>query len=279
LAFDWPYGHFFALDNTPQILRHSAFADPVKPTWGRGLLAAGVAAAAFLLPQEVPLEYYSLNNPSGGLQYLEITCASNVQGETQFYLDTGRGFNELEKIRLPISPSQSAYTYTFPLPDAPLLNLRLDPFLSGEGELTITNFRIINRRGDEIHRFIREDCQRSNQIDAILPTSDGWKLVVKAQASDPYSQIKLSQPIVPVGMNERNLKRCLLSWSYLSLMLWILLLAVYFALRRHDGFRTVLRVGAFLAILAVLFSLVGNRGLIKNSIRYARCTPPAAHAH
>jgi hypothetical protein len=252
--------------------------DPFQPTWCRGLLAVAVAAIGFLLPQAVPLEYYPLNNPSSGLNYLEITCAANVQGETNVYLDNGRGFNELEKIRWPIGPSQSAYTYTFPLPDAPLLNLRLDPFVSGAGEFTITNFRIINRRGEEIHRFTREDFQPSHQIDAISPTGDGWKLVVKALADDPYSQIKLSRSIVPEGMNGRNLQRCLLSCGYLALMLWILLLAVYCALRLHRDRRAIARAVVFLAFVALLFSLVGNRGLIKNSIRYARYPPPVAHA-
>jgi len=237
-----------------------------------------VAVIGFLLPQQVPLEYYSLNNPSSGLNYLEITCAANVLGETDVYLDNGRGFNELEKIRWPIGSSQTAYTYTFPLPDAPLLNLRLDPFISGAGEFTITNFRIINRRGEEIHRFMKEDFQPSHQIDAIITTSDGWKLVVGAQADDPHSQIRLTRPIVPEGMNERNLERCFISSSYLALMLWILLLAVYFALRLHRDGRAIVRAVVFLAFVALLFSFVGNRGLIKNSIRYARYTPPAIRA-
>ena len=64
----------------------------------------------------------------------------------------------------------SAYTYTFPLPDAPLRHLRLDPFVSGAGEFTITNFRIINRRGEEIHRFTGEDFQLTHQIDVIIPS-------------------------------------------------------------------------------------------------------------
>jgi len=249
--------------------------DPFQPTWGRGLLAVAVAVIGFLLPQQVPLEYYSLNNPSSGLNYLEITCAANVQGEADVYLDNGRGFNELEKIRWPMGPSTSAYTYTFPLPDAPLRHLRLDPFVSGAGEFTITSFRIINRRGQEIRRFTKDDFQPTHQIDAIGSTSDGWKLVVKAPADDPNSQVRLARPIIPEGMNERNLKRCLLSSSYLALMLWILLLAVYFALRLHRDGRAITRAVAFLAFVAVLFSLVGNRGLIKNSIRYARYVPPA----
>jgi hypothetical protein len=239
------------------------------------LLAVAVAAIGFLLPQKVPLEYYSLNHPSSGLNYLEITCAANVQGETDVYLDNGRGFNELEKIRLPIGPSQSAYTYTFPLPDAPLFHLRLDPFVSGAGEFKITNFRIINRRGEEICRFTREDFQPTHQIDAIIPTGDGWKLVVGAQADDPHSQVQLSRPIIPQGMNGRNLRRCLLSSGYLALMLWILLLAVYFALRLHRDGRAIARAVVALAFLALLFSLVGNRGLIKNSIHYAQYALPA----
>jgi hypothetical protein len=259
----------------PQLQIPASASDPFQPTWCRGLLAVAVAAIGFMLPQAVPLEYYSLNNPSSGLNYLEITCAANVQGETNVYLDNGRGFNELEKIRWPIGPSQSAYTYTFPLPDAPLFHLRLDPFVSGAGEFAITNFRIINRRGEQIHRFTKEDFQPTHQIDVIIPASDGWKLVVGAQADDPYSQVKLSRPIIPEGMNGRNLKRCLLSWSYLALMLWILLLAVYFALRLHRDGRAIARACSFLALIALLFALVGNRGLIKNSIRYARYAPPA----
>jgi hypothetical protein len=249
--------------------------DPFQPTWFRGLLAVVVAVIGFRLPQAVPLEYYSLNNPSSGLNYLEITCAANVPGETDVYLDNGRGFNELEKIRWPISPSTAVYTYTFPLPDAPLRHLRLDPFVSGAGEFMITNFRIINRRGEEMHRFTREDFQPTHQIDAIIPTGNGWKLVVKAPADDPNSQVQFSRPIIPEGMNERNLKRCLLSSGYLALMLWILLLAVYFALRLHRDGRMIARAVVFLAFIAVLFSLVGNRGLLKNSMRYTHYSPPA----
>ncbi len=249
--------------------------DVFRPTWRRGLLAAVLAAGAFLLPQQIPLEYYSLNNPSAGLNYLEITCAANVQGEAQVYLDTGRGFNELEKIRLPIGPSQSPYTYTFPLPDAPLSGLRLDPFISGAGEFTIAGFRIINRRGDQIQRFTRDDFALSRQIDAIVPAGNGWKLVVTGKAAAPYAQIKLARPIIPEGMNERNFKRCLLSSGYLALMLWIFLLAAYFALRMHRKARAIARVCAFLAMIALFFSLAGNRGLIKNSLRFARLSRTA----
>ena len=244
--------------------------DPFQPTWGRAALAALIAWVAYLLPQKVPLEYYPLNNPSSGLQYLEITCAANVTGETQFYLDFGHGFNELEKIRLPIGPSEMAFTYTFPLQDAPLMGLRLDPFEHGAGELTITNFRIINRRGEEIRRFTKDSFFGQNQIDGIVPLENGWKFVLKLGANDPNVRVQLGQPIVPEGMNERNVKRCLLSTGYLALMLWILLLAVYFALRLFTSWRGAMHACVFLACIALLFAFVGNRGLIKNSCYYAK---------
>jgi hypothetical protein len=75
-------------------------------------------------------------------------------------------------------------------------------------------------------------------------------------------------------MNHRNLLRCLLSTGYLSMMLWILLLTVLFAFRRPEPWRTTAASMAFLAMVAVLFSMVGNRGLIRNSIYSANFVAP-----
>ena len=244
--------------------------DPFQPTWPRALFALAVATLGFLLPQEVPLEYYPLNNPSSGLQYLEITCAADTAGMVRIFLNTGRGYNDVDVIKIPISPTQTAYTYTFPLADAPIVGLRLAPFESGTGVLTITNFRIINRRQQEIHRFDQSDFQRSHQIGAVTSIPGGWKVAAVPNSSNSYSDIRLERPIVAEGMNFRNFQRCLLSWSYLSLMFWILLLAVYFALRCFAGIGGLVRGCAFLLFLAILFSAVGNRGLFVRWVHFAR---------
>lgn len=246
-----------------------AASDPFRPSWLRALATLVLVVGAFFIPQEVPLEYYPLNNPSSGLHYLEITCAASATGRTQIFLDLGDGTNELDSILWPISPTERAYTYTFPLRDAPLRQMRVDP-LDVPGELRITNMRIINRRNEEIRRFTRDSFRPGHQIADIPPTDDGWKLVTTSDAHDPYAWIDLDHPIVPEGMNERNLKRCLLSWSYLALMLWIILLAVYFAFLRHRNWRVIGQSVTFLAFMALLFSAVGNRGLIKNSLEAAR---------
>jgi hypothetical protein len=252
----------------------SCSQDLFRPTWRRGLLAAIIAAVAFLVPQEAPLAFYPLNNPSHGILQLQITCGANVTGTTKFYLDSGKGFNENETISWPIAPSSQPYTYTFPLPDAPLVGLRLDPFDRGPGELTITNLRIIEREGNEVRRFTADDLQQLNQIKDVVPVPGGWKLVT--DGDDPHASLDFPAPIVPDGMNLRNLQRCLLSWSYLALMLWILLLAVYFALVRGRPFKEITATALFLAGVALLFAFVGNRRLIKESIHYANFRPASS---
>ena len=244
--------------------------DPFQPTWPRALAAVAVAAIGFALPQEVPLEFFPLNTPSPGLQYLEITCAANTTGLVEIFLNTGRGFNSIETIQWPVSPGDAAYTYTFPLPDAPLVGLRLAPFEGGAGVLTVTSFRVIDRREREIRRFTGSDFRPRHEIASIEPASGGWKIVTVRNATHPYLDVRLGGPLIAEGMSLRNLERCLLSWGYLSLMTWILLLAVYFSLRCLTGVRGALRACAFLALVATLFSAVGNRGLIRASFCYAR---------
>lgn len=275
---------------------------PFKPTWGRGLFALALAIAGFLLPQEVPLEWYPLNEPGTDINYLEISCAANVTGEVQIWYDLARhGHQPIDSIRIPISPTTQTYTYTFPMPDAPIVEMRVLPPAKG-GELNIRQMRIINRRGEEIRRFTRDLFRPLNEIAAIAPTPEGWKLVSTPTATNPSTRIELFSSITPVGMDQRNLRRCLLSTGYLSMMLLILLLAVLFTFYRptgltrstqrapsgegealgdlgvessdrKSGWRDLLLHVGFMACIAVMFAFVGNRGLIRNSVHYARYVP------
>ena len=281
-----------------------------KPTWRRGLFALGLAIVGFLLPQEVPLEWYPLNEPGTDINYLEIACASDKTGEVQIYYNLTHGFNALNSIRIPISPTTQTYTYTFPLPDGPITELRVNP-PTGGGALNIRQMRIINRRGEEIRLFTRDQFRPQDEIAAISPSPEGWKLISTATATHPSTRVELTAPIIPVGKDHRNLLRCLLSTGYLSMMLWILLLAVLFtfyrpnlgpaerkpealatgdvpnpnpatvegtAVDRKSGWCDLFAHLGFMACLAVMFAFVGNRGLIRNSIRYARYQPPAVAA-
>lgn len=236
-----------------------------------------LATVGFLLPQEVPLVWYPLNEPGMDINYLEISCAANTTGQVQIFYDTGHGINELDSIRWPISPTEQTYTYTFPLPDAPLTELFLNPLANG-GALTIRQMRIIDRRGTEMRRFTREMFKPLKQIASILPLPDGWKIVSELGSTVPSTRIQMDVPILAKGINHRNFLRCLYSTSYLTLMLWILLLAVLFTFYRPTNWRDALLHLAFIAGLAFIFSTVGNRGLVKNSVRYARYVTPRTPA-
>jgi hypothetical protein len=247
--------------------------DWIRPTWGRLIFAALLASTGFLLPQEVPLEWYPLNNPGTDINYLEISCAANVTGEVQVRYDLARqGHRPIDTISWPISPTDQTYTYTFPLPDAPIVEMRVIP--PAGGELTIRQMRIINRRNEEIRRFTYDLFRAERDIAAITPLPDGWKLVAAPGAANPSTRIELFARIIPVGMDHRNLLRCLLSTGYLAMMLLILLLAVLFTFYRPPHWRDLLAHVAFMAGIAVMFSFVGNRGLILNSIHYARYVAP-----
>ena len=242
--------------------------DLFRPSVGRAWLTAVFAVAAFFIPQKIPLEWYPLNNPSSGLRYLEITCAANATGNVRIYLQGIRGNNDLDAIGWPIGPSEMAYTYTFPLPDMPLNGLRVYP-LDQPGELRITNFRLLNRRGEELRRFICGSFTTNAGVE-IMPTKEGWRMTeFRRSGVWEWASIDFGHYTAAEGMNTRNLQRCLLSTSYLALMLWILLLAVFFAFRRPEPWRKTIASMAFLALLGVLFSFVGNRGLIRNSVRYS----------
>jgi hypothetical protein len=241
----------------------------------RALMVIIVSALGLLLPQAVPLEYHLLNNPSVGLQYLEITRASSVPSTVQSFLGTGRGFNELDKILFPIGPRERPYT--FPLLDAPIFDPKINPFERRSGELTIANLRIINRKGSEIKRFGAEDFTSLNQL-AIKSLGPAWKLVTSSSSDDPYALLHLGRTIVAEGMNERNALRCLISTGYLAVMLWILLLAIYFTFWNQQPLQTAVTEIGFIAAIAVLFSVDGNRSLIKNSASYAYNTLFVPHA-
>lgn len=258
---------------SPAATRPTAALSAFHPTRWRLLFALILAAGGFFFSQEVPLVWYPLNEPGDDILYLELKCASDKEGDVQIFYNLTNGINQLDSIFFPIAPSQQTYTYTFPLPDAPITELRVDPVSQG-GTLTIDRMRIIDRRGTEYRRFTYDHFRPQNQIASIERTENGWSITSDADATDPFTRIEMFSPIVAKDLNHRNLLRCLLSWGYLSLMLWIILLAVLFTFLRPTSWRELVSPVAFMAILAMLFSVVGNRGLIKNSWHYSRFQEP-----
>lgn len=258
----------FAFPPTPIPIDKVSMDDPFRPTWRRGLLAALAATAAFYLPQEVPLEYYPLDHIGDDSLYLQIACASDKAGSVRIWYDTTVGFNEFDSFHWPISATHQSFTYEFPLPDAPIVALQLESVDQG-GTLTIKKMRIVDRTGKQIRGFTKEMFVPLYQIAAITPMGNGWNITSTLGASKPETRVDVATPILSNGSNHRNLQRCLLSFVYLGLMLWILLMIPLFVFFRPENFKSALTRMGFMAGLALLFSLVGNRKLIRDSIHYA----------
>jgi hypothetical protein len=175
----------------------------------RGLLrnSARHAYNSLFLPHSLPVESGRLADLTMGLLYLEISYAADVGGLAEIFLDTGRGFNENEKLHLVLEPGEGTHTYTLPLPDRPLSGLRMDPFLHGPGKLKINVFRVITRRLKEIRTFAAGDFQSNSPADFVVPSSIGWILVAGEKSSDPSFAIKFGRPLVPLGIERRTLLR------------------------------------------------------------------------
>ncbi|HYC71324.1 MAG TPA: hypothetical protein VEB66_08970 [Opitutaceae bacterium] len=219
------------------------------------------------------MAWFPLDDPGDDVLYLQLTCASDAAGHVQVFYSTTAGINERESIHWPISATTQAFTYTFPLPDAPITELRLDP-PGGGATLTIRDMRVIDRRGVEHRRFTRTMFVPVQQVAAVAAAEDGWRITSAPGSNDPFLRVELPAPILAKGRDHRNLLRCLLSAGYLAGMLWLLLLAVFSAFTWPKSGREFAASVAYLALLAALFALVGNRGLIRNSLRYARYVPP-----
>jgi hypothetical protein len=240
----------------------------VKQHW---LWTAGftvIAAAAFFVPQSVPLAWFPLDDPGLDVLYLQVTGNVDREGTVSVYCDATRGTRRWDAITWAVTPTPRSYTYTFPLPDAPIVRFRVDPIAHG-GTLHIDRMRVLNRRGEEIRRFSRASFFPNHQIAAITPAGDGWNITSTPEAVDPFTMIDHEAPLVPIGMNDRNLRRCLLSVGYLAGMLSILLLAVLFVVDPPSRWREFAPRLGFIVWLALLAAVVGNRGLIRDSVHYA----------
>ncbi len=254
------------------ITDEGSYLPPGKRQWWLAGLAWLLSLGAFFVPQRIPLEWYPLNEPGNDIHYLEIKCAADADGWVTIWYDITHGWSDIDQIKFPISPTEQTYTYTFPLPDAPLTRLRMDTVAQG-GSLKVHHMRIINRRGEEVRNFPLESIEPITGIARVSPYPPGWTLhsiknaVAAGVAFAPFPTIE------PVGMTGRNIHRCLLSTGYLAGMLVILMLAVTSAFWRPTGWRDFVGHIVLLALIAIPFSAVGNRGLIRNTIRYATFDP------
>lgn len=239
-------------------------------------LAAATALIAFWVPQQLPLEFLPLNRAEPGTLYLEITCTSDRLAMVRIRYDVPHRDPATNSIRFPVEPGDRSYTYTFPLPDAPVEGFHVEMPANG-ATLLINRFRVTDQSGAEIQRFTRDQFTYDAKVANVRAVSEGWTIAAAAGDMAAATHLRLSSPLLPAEMNHRNFLRCVRSWSYLTGILTLLLCAGYFAFRPpfSPNWR---RDTAFIVFLAASFAVVGVRGLIKNSGWAARYAVPLVPA-
>lgn len=246
---------------------------PNRPHWCTLLVLVTLTGVLFWVPQEVPLVWAVPNSRAEGTHYLRITCSATEPGAIRIYLNYTNGINEFDTLAWPANTGGQDFTYVFPLRDAPLVEIRLDPPAHGAA-LDIRSLSIVTRSGREVHRFTPDQFLPTHQVNPVEPLPDGWRLRSFANADDPFMQLQLAGPLLPEGANRRNLIRCLFSTGYLTLILGLVFLFIALALRRPLNAWWL----AYGALAALLFAVVGNRELIRQSMHFARFIPPPAPA-
>jgi hypothetical protein len=239
--------------------------DPFTPSRRVLYLALVLAFLGFLLPQEIPLVFQPVNEPVPEQLQLELTCSADRRGELQIYVVTFRDVNERDSIRIPLAPSTQPITYVFPLGDAPISAIRIDPPGNG-ASLVMTRLRLRSRAGQVFRDFKLRDVQPNPEIVRLAPTGTaGWTITTRENATDPFAMLRFGTPVVPQGMNTRNAHRIALSCTYLSVAIALALLALQFVFSRPRSARDFALRCAFIMAISMLFSITAHRGLIRES--------------
>ncbi len=112
----------------------------------------------------------------------------------QLFFDVGKGMNEADSARLPITASSDYATLRFPLPSATIRALRFDP-INGPGTFSVRRAYIEHSFGVLIRQFAGSDLVALNQIASRADVGSEVKFATVPGANDPMLQIAVRDPI------------------------------------------------------------------------------------
>lgn len=224
---------------------------------------AGGRLKAVAEPQDVALWGAQLSRGEQLPAYLPRRPGERRHRELIVMPDHG-GAIPPQAITIPLGYDDRDHTYTVPLPDVPLVGLQFFP-IDFPGRLYVTQCRLMERREGELHE-VAQGRWRSMQDAAGRPSKiavGGWTL----DRSNPPVRLDTAQPVLPRGMAGRNVKLAVMSWVYLTGMLWLLGLALWLTVGRpakskQEGYGMVI----LLLAAAMAMSLVANRTVIRNAV-------------
>jgi hypothetical protein len=178
--------------------------------------------------------------------YFEAVLQSSTEGTAQLFFDKGRGIQESDSIRIPVSKDDAPQLLRFRLAPGTWRGLGLVPHdyqrlwlspIDREASLTVRTVRIVDPAGNVVKSFNTSDISAIQQIDTIK--ADGDKTVIKTipGANHPIIAIRLDGPLrLPptIWMTIRLTQEAVI-WHVASLMLvcFLLVMTLYTVLDRR----------------------------------------------
>jgi hypothetical protein len=128
-----------------------------------------------------------------------VEMRSSTNAVAQLYYDVGRGMNEVDSVRIPVSQSTGLSSLRFPLPHQTIRAIRFDP-IDGPGTFSVRRAYVVGAFGRTLRQFASNDLTALSQI---ATRFDGMQEVVfstVSNANDPMLQIALTNPLQPAGL-------------------------------------------------------------------------------
>lgn len=167
---------------------------------------------------------------------LTLHVGVTLPGTIQVFYDTGKGYNEDESLTRPITRTDGvSVAYFFPLPNARIRSIRIDPF-SAAGTAKIDNIQIVNRRGAPYRLPADGEIRPGNEIASLEKNTRGeWTVVTTPESRDASMEWSFSSPLLLI--------------PYVHRAIWLASLALGAAFLWH------------MAPVARMRSVVGKKGL------------------
>jgi hypothetical protein len=148
---------------------------------------------ALVLAIVASLPFFTSTPSKLGYYFFEVTLSSNANEAAKVYYDTGHGYNEEDSQRQTFYVGPKSDIYRFPLPTGTYYGLRFDP-LYGEGTVSFTDAKIVDREGKTIRRFMPEQFYPIHQIASAVPKNGGLEIRTTPGAIDPYLIVSMGDP-------------------------------------------------------------------------------------
>lgn len=152
-------------------------------------------ALAVLLAAAAALPHFVTTNPHREFFFFDVTLTSTAVGSTQLFWDIGNGFNETDSSRQPLRVEPKPVVYRYMMPMGPIRALRLDP-VDGMGRFTLSQARIVDRKGRVVHEFSPTDFVPEQQIERLKIKGESLEFDITQGGSDPIFSLRLHQPLV-----------------------------------------------------------------------------------